>query len=71
MLCVTCVWLSSPSKQKVFVHVVDMSKPKEILKFCKDFTDSNRPLDILVSCCNVTASLTGDVHHWCHCVTDR
>ena len=64
-VCVTCVRLSSPSKQKVFVHVVDMSKPKEILKFCTDFADSNKPLDILVSC-NITASLTGDMRHWCH-----
>ena len=35
-------------KQQVFVHVVDMSKPKDILKFCKEFSDSNSPLDVLV-----------------------
>lgn len=48
-VCVVC-YSRLLLKQKVFVHVVDMAKPKEILKFCQEFTDSNSPLDILVKC---------------------
>ena len=37
------------SLQKVHLHLLDLSKPKDITKFTKDFVDSGQQLDVLVS----------------------
>ena len=37
------------SLQKVHLHLLDLSKPKDITKFTKDFVDSCQQLDVLVS----------------------
>ncbi len=33
----------------MFLHIVDIGQPKQILKFAKDFAESKKPLNILVN----------------------
>ena len=35
--------------QKVELHILDMSRPRDVVKFAQDFVSSGKPLDVLVS----------------------
>jgi len=35
--------------QNVFLHIVDMSQPRQVYRFAKEFADSQKPLNILVN----------------------
>ncbi len=36
--------------QKIQLHLLDVSKPRDVIKFADDFVKSNQPLDVLVRC---------------------
>ena len=46
--CGICLMSCAQNFQKVHLHLVDMSKPKEVLKFATQFVESGAPLDTLV-----------------------
>ncbi len=35
--------------QKVFLHIVDMAQPRQVMKFAHEFAASGKPLHILVN----------------------
>lgn len=41
--------IEQSKNQNVFLHIVDMSQPKQVFKFATDFLNSNKPLSILVN----------------------
>ncbi|CAF0853642.1 unnamed protein product [Brachionus calyciflorus] len=41
--------ISSTNNNNVFLHIVDISQPRQVYKFAKDFADSQKPLSILVN----------------------
>lgn len=49
--------------QKIYLHLLDLSKPKDVTKFTQDFIQSGQQLDVLVG-----QSVHGDVicHVTCH-----
>ena len=34
--------------QKVELHILDLSKPRDVVKFAKEFVSSGKPIDVLV-----------------------
>ncbi len=36
--------------QKIQLHLLDISKPRDVIKFADDFVKSDQPLDVLVRC---------------------
>jgi dehydrogenase/reductase SDR family protein 12 len=41
--------VSECGHENVHVHIVDMSKPRDVVKFCKEFVASGKQLDVLVN----------------------
>ena len=37
------------SLKNVFLHIVDMSQPRQVYKFAKEFAESQKPLNVLVN----------------------